>query len=104
VIPFCMLIWIIEADLKIPFSRDPDVDVDIDFDIVYRCANYRISISIADFKTDTIFPDFIENLFGSARNAKAKLKEKLEGMSRSFKLPVCPSTITVNSDGSVSLW
>ncbi len=96
----------IEADLNIrsnPFN-DPDVDVDIDFDIVYRCANYRISISIEKIKTDTIFPDFIENLFGSARNAKAELKEKLEGMSRSFKFPVCPSTITVNSDGSVSLW
>ncbi len=94
----------IEADLSVPYIRDPDVDVDIDFDIVYRCANYRISISIENLKTDTIFPAFIENLFDSARSAKAELKKKLEGMSRSFKFPVCPSTIKVNSDGSVSLW
>lgn len=94
----------IEADLSVPLVRDPDVDVDIDFDIVYRCANYRISISIENLKTDTIFPDFIENLFGSVRNAKAELKENLEGMSRSFRFSVCPSTIKVNSDGSVSLW
>ena len=89
----------IEADLNIR-----DIDVDIDFDIVYRCANHRISISIEKIKIDTIFPDFIENLFGSARNAKAELKEKLEGMSHSFKFPICPSTIKVNRDGSVSLW
>ncbi|MEK8017425.1 MAG: hypothetical protein VSS75_011205 [Candidatus Parabeggiatoa sp.] len=94
----------IEADLSVPLFRDPDVDVDIDFDIVYRCANYRISISIENLKTDTIFPNFIVNLFGSVRNAKAELKKNLEGMSRSFKFPVCPSTIKVNSDGSVSLW